>query len=118
MIIKNEDVESAVTLLGITGYPLTAENVNNAYRKLAKEHHPDTGGDMGKFVAVDRAKHILLEHLKRSKATQPKWTKPDCPNCGGKGRVMLRRGFATMTVTCGRCKGSGDADWDADVVDP
>ena len=39
------------------------QKIKNAYRKLAKEHHPDTGGDVKKFQQVNEA----YEHIKSGK---------------------------------------------------
>lgn len=119
MIIKLDDILSAQKLLGLEGYPLQEGSIKDAYRKLAKLHHPDAGGDPAQFAAIDRAKHLLLEQLKRTEALKPREVlqKADCPNCKGMGRVVIRRGFGRMTITCGRCKGSGDANWDEDIMD-
>jgi hypothetical protein len=37
-----------VAILGLT-WPFTAAEVKNAYRRLAKQHHPDRGGDPAQF---------------------------------------------------------------------
>lgn len=44
----------------------SAEQINEAYRKLAKEHHPDNGGDANMFNIITRAKEQALNGLKRS----------------------------------------------------
>lgn len=49
------------------GLPIGAseENVKEAYRRLAKTHHPDLGGSTEKFVRIQRAyESIMGEHLK------------------------------------------------------
>lgn len=35
--------------------PATVDDVRRAYRQLAKEHHPDTGGDEATFVRIHTA---------------------------------------------------------------
>jgi DnaJ-class molecular chaperone len=119
VIIKREDVLASQALLGIEGIPLDEDSVRCAYRTLAKKHHPDAGGDAAQFAAIDRAKHLLLAQIKRLATAQPQpvLQKEDCANCGGRGRVVIRKGFATMTITCNRCKGSGDMAWDEDTYD-
>lgn len=37
------------------------EQVKRAYRRLAKRHHPDTGGDVEKMALINRAYDFLKE---------------------------------------------------------
>lgn len=97
--------------------PTTADEVNGAFRVASKRAHPDAGGDPAAFAAVDRAKHILLEWLKRVEVKTPIQQKEDCTRCEGKGHLMSHRGFRSMRVTCPKCAGSGDANYDHDVSD-
>ena len=118
MIFNRKEVEAAEQLLLLEpGY--TADNVSAEFKRLAKEHHPDMPtGNAAMFVALDRAKHLLHKHLESGPpAGKPFYKRPDCPNCAGKGRLMFRRGFAQIPITCGRCKGSGDAAWESDNMD-
>lgn len=39
---------------------LTTEAINSAYRAQAKQHHPDAGGDAGKFQRLSEARDRLL----------------------------------------------------------
>lgn len=119
MIISKAMVEQAQTVLGLEGLPLTLDSVKVAYRTLAKKHHPDVGGDPQQFAAVDRAKCLLEEWLVKNpiQHVAEQMLKEDCPNCKGKGRIVIRKHFGQMTITCGRCKGSGDANWDEDLQD-
>ena len=43
------------------------KQIKNAYRKLSKIHHPDTGGDQQKFIEVQRAYDILSDEVARKK---------------------------------------------------
>jgi DnaJ-class molecular chaperone len=112
-------VEESISILGMAGMPLTPETVKAAFRTIAKTAHPDVGGSIEQFAAADRARAILEIHLSRTETkgiAQP-MVRNDCPNWKGKGRVVVRRHFANLTITCGRCHGTGDADLDIDVQD-
>jgi curved DNA-binding protein CbpA len=42
-------------------------DIKAAYRKLAREHHPDKGGDVARFQAIEEAYRILSDKAKRAK---------------------------------------------------
>jgi len=44
----------------------TAEDVKNAFRRLAMEHHPDKGGNPEKFKEANEAYQVLSDEQKRS----------------------------------------------------
>lgn len=44
----------------------TADDIKSAYRKLAKQHHPDLGGDPEKFKELNEAHDILSDPDKKS----------------------------------------------------
>lgn len=44
----------------------TPDEIKLAYRKLAKQHHPDSGGDVSKFQEVSNAYETLSDANKRS----------------------------------------------------
>lgn len=97
---------------------VTEDRVNSRFRYCALFAHPDRdGGTVEKFAEVDRAKHVLLEWLKRGETAQPVQQKQDCQRCGGTGYVTSQRGFRAMRVSCPLCRGSGDADYDHDDGD-
>lgn len=50
----------ALRLLGLQG-DVSVEAIKRAYRRLAKTHHPDLGGDPAAFQAVEAAYRLLLE---------------------------------------------------------
>jgi hypothetical protein len=43
--------------------PYTVEAVKRAYRRLAKQHHPDRGGDAAHFLALQSAYRQALERV-------------------------------------------------------
>jgi hypothetical protein len=52
--------ENALRILGLS-LESTAEQVKSAYRRLAKEHHPDVGGDAAAFRLVTEAYSLLTK---------------------------------------------------------
>jgi len=56
----------------VLGLPRDAspDDVKKAYRKLAREHHPDKGGDAEKFKKVQEAYEILSDPQKRANFDQ------------------------------------------------
>lgn len=44
----------------------TSEQIKTAYRKLARQHHPDSGGDAEKFKQVTEAYDVLKDPHKRA----------------------------------------------------
>lgn len=44
----------------------TSEDIKKAFRKLARKHHPDTGGDEAKFKEINEAYEVLSDDKKRA----------------------------------------------------
>lgn len=111
MIVTRKAAEEALTVLRIASTPETVEEseVTSAFRAVAKGAHPDAGGSVEAFATVDRAKHVLLEWLKR-RPTGPALPHhgEKCERCDGKGYVMSHRAFRSMRVQCPSCRGTGE----------
>ncbi len=50
----------------------TAEEIKQAFRRLASQHHPDKGGDTQKFQAIQEAYATLSDEQKRAEYNNPK----------------------------------------------
>ena len=50
------------------GVPRTAsqDEIKKAFRKLARTHHPDAGGDEAKFKEINEAYEVLSDEKKKS----------------------------------------------------
>lgn len=59
------------SILGV-GKTATQEEIKQAYKKLAKEHHPDRGGDNAKFSIINEAYETLKDANKRANYDNPK----------------------------------------------
>lgn len=55
------------------GVPRTAsqDEIKRAYRKLASQHHPDRGGDTGKFQEIQAAYEVLSDDNRRAQYDNP-----------------------------------------------
>src|SRR5688500_15047641 len=55
------------TLYDTLGVPkgASADEIKKAYRKLAREHHPDSGGDEARFKEIQGAYDVLSDPEKR-----------------------------------------------------
>lgn len=54
--------ESWLTVLEIEGNP-TAEKINEQFKRLARIHHPDAGGDEERFKKISHARDRALKEL-------------------------------------------------------
>jgi DnaJ-class molecular chaperone len=76
----------------------SADDIEQAWRQLRSQHHPDRGGDAATFSAVKRAYEQAL-----AESNEPK----PCSSCGGSGKHQKVRGFAVLAMSCIACGGTG-----------
>lgn len=50
----------------------TSDEIKRAYRRLASQHHPDKGGDTGKFQEIEAAYRTLSDNQKRAEYDNPR----------------------------------------------
>lgn len=117
IVTEKMAVEALICLAGHAGYGpgnglagLDMESAKQMYRDAARRSHPDAGGKAEDFAAVDRAKHVLLEWLKREPEARPIHKPTVCYRCDGKGFVTQQRAWRSMRVQCPECRGAGDLD--------
>ena len=82
--------------LGLTEDAALIE-VQTAWRRLAKLHHPDMGGSTDSFHEL----RVAYNEAMREIESRP------CPTCRGVGRVTHAHGFSTLQATCPCCGGTG-----------
>lgn len=59
------------SILGVSR-TATADEIKRAYRSLAMKHHPDRGGDVGRFQEIQEAYATLSDEAKRSEYDNPR----------------------------------------------
>lgn len=77
----------------------TAQDIKSRWRVLARLNHPDHGGDSDAFIKLHEAYKRAMKF-----ASNP----IVCPDCQGRRRIYTNHGFATTTLTCKTCKGTGE----------
>ena len=71
----------------------TAAEIKKAYRKLAKEHHPDAGGDAAKFQEASEAYEVLSDTEKRQGYDAYGHAAQDLGGAGGDPFEAFRQAF-------------------------
>ncbi|MFR7495487.1 MAG: DnaJ domain-containing protein [Adlercreutzia sp.] len=67
----------------------TADEIKKAFRKLARTHHPDAGGDEAKFKELNEAYEVLSDDKNASSDQYGTANENQIP---GPGRLGQRRG--------------------------
>lgn len=85
------------------------EAVKQAYRALARDHHPDAGGDVWKFAAINRAYEALEHAVDRHRYLQELRLRfPACVSCEGRGFTQKQLTFTTTErLQCPVCLAAG-----------
>lgn len=113
MIVSAAKAREAADVLEVELNSLTSSALSKAYKKKAKECHPDhhKSERLSMWARVSWAKDCLTMWLERNPmpVAEPEVKQGDCRACGGTGRVNARRaGFGTpLTMSCVVCKGLG-----------
>lgn len=78
MATANVEFEKACKVLGVDTRHASVNNINRAYRALAKKYHPDKnpGVDPALFVGITTAKNTALKHIKDNTHTAAPPAKP------------------------------------------
>ena len=84
--------------LNLPPYATEAE-VQRAYRRLARVHHPDHGGTDAAFDELQKSKASAIEACRKSMEPKP------CTVCSGSGQATHLSGWGSVTGTCKACKG-------------
>lgn len=103
------------------GVPRTASQaeIKKAFRKLARTHHPDAGGDEAKFKEINEAYEVLSDEKKKALYDQYGTANENqIPWGGGSGAggfnyedIFGGSGGKTYTYTSGGGGGFGGMDW-------
>lgn len=125
MIVSEKQAEAAWVVLSRHHDPenIGIHNANNddvtaLFRNESRWCHPDTEhGTIEKWAELDRAKHIMLNWIRRQADKPPPRIAPEpCNNCDGQGYLTSARGFRKpMRVQCGKCRGTGEAGVEHDL---
>lgn len=101
-------MQNLYVLLGVAP-GASADEVKSAFRRKAREAHPDLNGDSAQFVALKEAYAILGNPEQRAKYDQERraWMKQigavECPACGHANRITHRPADG-QRVRCWHCK--------------
>jgi DnaJ-class molecular chaperone len=89
-------LSEALALLGLTD-AASPEEVRLAYRIRARGAHPDAGGSVVDFLALNTAYAEALAQQKQA----------PCLTCRGTGRLPQAQGFYSITTDCPACGKTG-----------
>lgn len=96
------------------------DEIKKAFRKLARQHHPDAGGDEAKFKQINEAYEVLSDEKKRQMYDQYGTVSPNEIPWGAGGAGFSYEdifggaggaGGRTYTYSSGGAGGAGGFDW-------
>lgn len=91
----------------------TANEIKKAFRKLAREHHPDTGGDEAKFKEINEAYEVLSDEKKRELYDQYGTANENQIPQGWSGGTVYGGGsWADILDSIRRGEGAFGTEWD------
>lgn len=101
----------SITLYGVLGVDRSAteDELKEAYLSLAREHHPDRGGDTERMAEITGAYAQLKSKQRREFYDgQLELIGTKCNDCDGAGRKWKQKGFTARVATrCKACNGEG-----------
>jgi len=101
--------------LGLSREATDAE-IKKAFRKRARETHPDVGGKLGEFEKVSMANIVLSDPDKRKKYDETGQVDPDQPDNSMSVALNIIIGFFAMTAS-GFAAGTGIDPCTVDLLD-
>ena len=57
------ELEEAKRILGVEDEEKNFDTIHNAYKKLARKHHPDLGGDIELFQKINKAHKLIKKEM-------------------------------------------------------
>lgn len=97
----------AVRILGLRA-PVDAAAVKRAYRELAREHHPDRGGDAGTFHRIQAAYEVL-------RGTLPDLGQPPAPSAPATTASVADRWWESPTRWHEGAVDTSAVDWTTEL---
>lgn len=86
----------------------TEADVKLRYRQLAMKAHPDRGGTVAQFQALQKAYEEALAEVGGVAIDSDLGVFTQvCMDCAGNGYTLRGSGFSTIKFTCSHCGGTG-----------
>ena len=58
-----KELKEAKLILGLSDDEKDIDVINQAYKKLARSHHPDAGGDLAEFQKINKAHKLIKKEM-------------------------------------------------------
>lgn len=89
----------------------SADEIKKAFRKLAREHHPDAGGSEEKFKEINEAYEVLSDEKKRQVYDQFGSAGGKMPGWGGQGGAGFSGSWSDILESIRRGEGAFGTNW-------